>query len=360
MASRFHLLIFFSLFSYIYHSKANTSFRPRALVLPVTKDPLTQQYTTHINKRTPFVPVKLTVVLGGQFLWVDCDKAYVSSSYKPVHCDTSECKLSRSQACTVTCFRSGPQPGCNNNTCSLMPDNPIMSTSTSGELGQDVVSVQSTDGSRPGPSVSVSDLLFSCAPTSLLQGLARGVTGMAGLGRIPIALPLQFTRAFGFAAKFAVCLSSTTGDGGTKISTVNPYTVLETSIYKAVTNAFVKHVKDIPRVAPVAPFGTCFNAKNIGSTRVGPAVPQIDLVLQGESEYWRIFGVNSMVNAGNDVLCLGFVDGGLNPRTSIVIGGHQIEDNLLQFDLAASRLGFSSSLLFKQTNCGNFNFKPNA
>ncbi|KAK2966887.1 hypothetical protein RJ640_028897 [Escallonia rubra] len=432
MASRFHLLIFFSLFSYISHSKANTSFRPRALVLPVTKDPLTQQYTTHINKRTPFVPVKLTVDLGGQFLWVDCDKSYVSSSYKPVHCDTSECKLSRSQACTVTCFRSGPRPGCNNNTCSLMPDNPIISTSTSGDLGQDVVSVQSTDGSRPGPSISVPDLLFSCAPTSLLQGLARGVRGMAGLGRVPIALPLQFTRAFGFAAKFAVCLSSTTGavffgdgpyvmqpgidaakfltytpliknrvstagayfkgdpsveyfigvksikinnepvalnasllsifkgNGGTKISTVNPYTVLETSIYKAVTNAFVKHVKDIPRVAPVAPFGTCFNAKNIGSTRVGPAVPQIDLVLQSESEYWRIFGVNSMVNAGNDVLCLGFVDGGLNPRTSIVIGGHQIEDNLLQFDLAASRLGFSSSLLFKQTNCGNFNFKPNA
>jgi hypothetical protein len=50
------------------------------------------------------------------------------------------------------------------------------------------------------------------------------------------------------------------------------------------------------------------------------------------------------------------VDGGVNPRTSIVIGGHQLEDNLLQFDLAASRLGFSSSLLFRQTTCANFNF----
>ncbi|KAK3013563.1 hypothetical protein RJ639_009936 [Escallonia herrerae] len=91
--SRFHLLIFFSLFSYMSHSKANTSFRPRALVLPITQDPLTQQYTTHINKRTPFVPVKLTVDLGGQFLWVACDKGYVSSSYKPVHCDISECNF---------------------------------------------------------------------------------------------------------------------------------------------------------------------------------------------------------------------------------------------------------------------------
>lgn len=63
-----------------------------------------------------------------------------------------------------------------------------------------------------------------------------------------------------------------------------------------------------------------------------------------------------LVQVNNDVMCLGFVDGGINPRTSIVIGGHQIEDNFLQFDLAASRLGFSSSLLFRQTTCGNFNF----
>lgn len=32
------------------------------------------------------------------------------------------------------------------------------------------------------------------------------------------------------------------------------------------------------------------------------------------------------------------------------------EDNLLQIDLAASKLGFSSSLLFRQTTCSNFNF----
>lgn len=45
---------------------------------------------------------------------------------------------------------------------------------------------------------------------------------------------------------------------------------------------------------------------------------------------------------------LGFLEGGVAPRTSIAVGGYQIEDNLLQFDLAASRLGFSSSLLFSR------------
>ncbi|KAM1296665.1 hypothetical protein ACFX2I_023477 [Malus domestica] len=54
---------------------------------------------------------------------------------------------------------------------------------------------------------------------------------------------------------------------------------------------------------------------------LGPAVPQIDLVLQSESV---------------------------------------LEGNLVQIDLAASKLGFSSSLLFRQTTCANFNFTSNA
>ncbi|XP_058076993.1 probable aspartic proteinase GIP2 [Magnolia sinica] len=152
------------------------------------------------------------------------------------------------------------------------------------------------------------------------------------------------------------------GFGGTKISTVNPYTTLEASIYKAFSEAFIKEAisMNITRVAPVAPFDVCFSSKSMVSTRVGPRVPTLDLVLQSETVYWRIFGANSIVYVNNDVACLAFVDGGSNPRTSIVIGGYQLENNLLQFDLATSRLGFTSSLLFRQTTCANFNFTPNA
>ncbi|KAG4178952.1 hypothetical protein ERO13_A10G076400v2 [Gossypium hirsutum] len=148
------------------------------------------------------------------------------------------------------------------------------------------------------------------------------------------------------------------GQGGTKISTVTPYTVMQTSIYRAVVNAFIKQTSKDARVPAVAPFSACYNAKSLGSTRVGPAVPQIDLLLPNKV-VWRIFGANSLVQVNKDVLCLGFVDGGQEPTTSIVIGGHQIEDNLLQIDLAASKLGFSSSLLFRQT-CSNFNFTSTA
>jgi len=437
MASSFHFLLFCSLLFLISSSItiATTSFRrPKALVLPVSKDASTLQYLAQLNQRTPLVPVKLTVDLGGQFLWVDCEQGYVSSTYQPALCGSAQCLLAKATILCQDC-PFGPKPGCNNHTCNVYPDNTVIGTATNGELAIDVASIQSTDGSNPGRVVSVPKLAFACGATFILDRLASGVKGMAGLGRTGVSLPSQFSAAFRFRRKFAICLSSSTrsngviffgdgpyvmlpnidvsksliytplifnpvstasvyqigdpsseyfigvksikingksvplnatllsidkkGFGGTKISTVNRYTVMETTIYKAVIEAFVKALANVTRVASVAPFGACFSSKNIGSTRVGPAVPQIDLVLQRKCVYWAIFGANSMVQVSNDVVCLGFVDGGSNPRTSIVIGGHQIEDNLLQFDLAKSRLGFSSSLLFRQTTCANFNFTSN-
>ncbi|XP_008810759.3 probable aspartic proteinase GIP2 [Phoenix dactylifera] len=431
MASSAPILLFASLLFLFSISSAQ---RPHALVAPVAKDAATLQYVTRVSQRTPLVLLKLVVDLGGRFLWVDCDNGYTSSTYRPVRCRSAQCSLAMANGCG-DCF-SAPRPGCNNNTCGVSPENPFIRTSTGGELAEDVLSLPSTDGSNPGPLAVDPSFLFSCAPTSLVEGLASGATGMAGLGRTKIGLPTQLAATFSFHRKFALCLSSSTssdgviffgdgpynllpnvdasqsliythliinpvstagtsvageksaeyfigvksikinektvpinttllsidrnGVGGTKISTVTPYTTLETSIYKAVASAFEESLANITRAAAVSPFTVCFNSKEIGSTRVGPAVPSIDLVLESESVFWRIFGSNSMVQVNDDVLCLGFVDGGANPRTSVVIGGHQLEDNLLQFDLATSRLGFSSSLLFRQTTCANFNFTSNA
>ncbi|VVA13996.1 PREDICTED: basic 7S globulin [Prunus dulcis] len=437
MASSTQYCLFFSISTLLLFFNASPvlaqqSFRPKALVIPVSKDASTLQYTTHITQRTPLVPINLVLDLGGQFLWVDCEQNYVSSTYSPARCRSAQCSLARASGCG-DCFSSS-KPGCNNNTCGLTPDNTVTGTATGGELAYDVVSVPSTNGFNPGRNVSVSQFLFTCAPTFLLEGLAAGVSGMAGLGRTRISLPSQFASAFSFDRKFAICLSSSVssngvvffgdgpyvmlpnvdvsesliytplfinpvstasafsqgeasseyfikvnsikvnekpvavnttllsidrdGVGGTKISTVNPYTVLEASIFKAVTEAFISESKsmNITRVSSVGPFEVCFSRDNVLSTRVGPAVPSIDLVLQNESTFWRVFGANSMVQVNDDVLCLAVVNGGESPRTSIVIGGYQLENNLLQFDLATSRLGFSSSLLFRQTTCSNFNF----
>ena len=67
------------------------------------------------------------------------------------------------------------------------------------------------------------------------------------------------------------------GVGGTKLSTVAPYTVLQSSIYRAITNAFAAETAMIPWALPVAPFKLCYDGSKVGSTSVGPAMPTIEL-----------------------------------------------------------------------------------
>ncbi|CAM0884786.1 unnamed protein product [Alopecurus aequalis] len=52
----------------------------------------------------------------------------------------------------------------------------------------------------------------------------------------------------------------------------------------------------------------------------------------------------------------GYGSGGGTEAPAMVIGGFQMEHNLLVFDEENQRLGFSSLLLFRQTTCNNFNF----
>ncbi|CAI0433360.1 unnamed protein product [Linum tenue] len=408
------------------------SFRPKSLILSVTKDTATRQYTTTLLHRTPPVPLTLLLHLGGDSLWVNCDQPYLSSTYRPARCGSALCSLAASTACGDCFSTPRPTPGCNNNTCGIFPYNPITSTSTSGELATDLISLNSTDGSNPGRSVSVPRFLFACAPSFLTRGLAPPSAGVAGLGRTRIALPSQFAAAFSFPRKFAVCLGSSngvvffgngpynflpnvqytsqsltytrllinpvstagastagepsseyfipvtginvggkpvpnlnstllsidaaTGRGGTKISTVDPYTVLESSIYATVANAFVAAAGNVTRASAVAPFGFCFRTQGLTVTRLGYGVPTVELVMENGRVGLSLFGANTMVQVSDDVACLGFVDGGSSPRTAIVVGGYQLENNLVEFDLAGSRVGFSGLLFGRQTTCANFNF----
>ncbi|MQM08403.1 hypothetical protein Taro_041259 [Colocasia esculenta] len=410
--------------------------KQRALVLPVRKDAPTLQYVTTVRQRTPLVPLKLVVDLGGRYVWVLCDEpSYVSSSYTPARCRSARCSLAGASVCR-NCG-SKHRPGCNNDTCVVFPRNPFRGRNVAvGEVAADVLALQYwRNGSwlSPLPVSTVPQFVFSCAPRFLLDGLAAGTDGVAGLGRSLVALPSQLNAALSLQRRFGVCLSPNydgiiyfgdgrdalnlfvgsavtltytplltnpkndalgaapgepsygyfigvtsvrinekvvplnatllsidkkTGVGGTKISTVVPYTVLETSIYRAVTEAFTREASSsgMAKVAPVAPFGACFDGKSMGFGREGAEVPTVDLVLQGERDYWRMLGGNTMVRAreGEEVWCLGFVDGGREARSAIVIGGLQLEDNLLEFDLAASTLGFSTTLLGFRTTCAGY------
>ncbi|KAG5560085.1 hypothetical protein RHGRI_003395 [Rhododendron griersonianum] len=404
MAFSLQLLLLFSL---IISSFAHKPTSQNALILPLTKDPSTHQYLTHLYTGTPTAPTKLVVDLSGPFLWLDCASRRVSSSHRPIPSGSLQCSRAKATGC-----------GGSGRSCTLNTVNTITRAAARGDLAEDILAVERVDRSD-WVIATVDRFLFSCAPPLLVNGLASGAKGALGLGRGRISLPSQIATSFGGVhRKFAACLSSNDGfivsgegvpllrsdasnsltytplisnqegtledyyinvksikingkrlslntsklsmdhrgNGGTKLSTIVPYTTMETTIYETFTKAYVTAAAatNVTRVASVAPFGVCFSSSGIGKTHVGPAAPAVDLVMQSEMVRWRIHGRNSMVEVSEGVMCLGFVDGGLSPEASIVIGGYQLEDHLLEFDLATSMFGFSSSLLVRESSCSDF------
>lgn len=392
--------------------------RPNKLVLKVQKDGATNLHVAQIFKRTPRVLVPLVVDLNGRLLWVNCENKYLSSTYNAPICHSAQCSRAGSHTCR-TCSSKLPKarPGCHVNACGVMAVNPITQQSAMGELAQDVLSIPSTLGSTAGPMVTVPQFLFACAPSTLLQkGLPKNVQGIAGFGHSQISLPTQLASNFGIPLKIAVCLASGPSQNGViffgdgpynmlpgidvsrqltyaplsigrqgeyliniqsiqinnkvvpltttrrsnqaMLSTTIPYTILEQSIFKALTQLYINQFQGVPQVPAVAPFGLCFDANKIKYSKTGPAVPSIQLVLDNQQKIrWTIFGQNAMVQARPGVMCLAMVNGGANPKAApIVIGARQMEDNLVQLDLVKSRIGISNSLLLQGTNCANFNF----
>ncbi|KAG8658726.1 hypothetical protein MANES_03G183601v8 [Manihot esculenta] len=359
---------------------------------------------------TPLAKKSFVVDLGGPNFWMDCDYGkYISSSFKRSQCGSAPCSVAKA-TCGGGCLPGHHRPACNIETCHVLIHNKLTGgESDVGVISLDKISLQSTQGSKAGPSVAISDFIFACAYDRGVGNLARGANGMVGLGRDQIALPTQLSSAVGGSLRrnFAICLPSTSksngviffGDspyvfypgynkskaidvssrfqhtqlyintgftgssvvGGTKISTVEPYSKLETTIHKALVKAFDEEIAawNASKVAPVAPFTDCYTVGNMGMTVLGIGVPDIAFVLEGNKNlYWEMYGANSMVEVSRDVICLPFLDAGdeTGIRTSIVMGAHQLQDNLLQFDIASNRLSFTSTLLLEEVECSNFKF----
>ncbi|KAI3877757.1 hypothetical protein MKW98_020238 [Papaver atlanticum] len=138
-------------------------------------------------------------------------------------------------------------------------------------------------------------------------------------------------------------INKKTGVGGTKVSLQVPYTTMETSIYKAFVSTYLKKAEalnpELQRVASVAPFDVCFNASTTILDYTFLVMPSIHLVFS-KNLTWFFTGLQTLVEVNSDVLCLGFIDGGSNPMTSIVIGTDLYKYNLVEFDIAKSRFGF--------------------
>ncbi|KAK0607996.1 hypothetical protein LWI29_023821 [Acer saccharum] len=440
-SSSVHLVFFFFTIVSAFILVSSNTFKPpktRAFIFPIRRDEKTHQFYTELDMGTPTRFIYVVIDLGGQFTWLDCN-TYNSSTYRRVSCWSTKCNatIGGDGASCMDCREKPLRPGCTRNTCATISYNPKTTITTLGGVGEDTMSLSSTDGRLSLLDVDMRRYSFACGLLNdLLTGLAKPTNGVLGLGRSPSSLSTQLSSAFKLVQhKFALCLPSSKqfyfgsifvgggpyyflpyypddaskllvktplvinpvsdprppinakdfsspdyfidvkgikvdgkpvisfnssllsidkeGKGGTMISTMTYYTVLHSAIYKALVGDFVKEAaaKKMKRVGSVAPFGACFSSENIKNTMTGPAVPIIDLVVKGNNAPWRIYGANSIVKVKKNVLCLGFVDGGSTPRTSIILGGYQLENNLLEFDLESSMVGFSSSLLFHNASC---------
>ncbi|TVU34695.1 hypothetical protein EJB05_16542, partial [Eragrostis curvula] len=305
--------------------------------------------------------------------------------------------------------------------CTAHPHNPFSGETATDDLTRTTLSANATDGKNPLYPVSFS-AVASCAPEFLLAKLPAGAAGVAGLARAKLALQAQVARTQKVANKFALCLPSggqgvaifgggpllllppgrpdvTAGLAGETplrrnpdfpgyfisakgiavnqeqvplssqgplvvgLSTRIPYTVLRPDVYTPFVKAFDKATAERKRAPAVAPFELCYDSQELGSTRLGYAVPQVDLMLEGGSN-WTVFGGNSMVQVNDNTACFGFLKMkedkggryGSAPAPAVVIGGFQMENNLLVFDEDKAQLGFSGLLFGRQTTCSNFNF----
>ncbi|KAI3979979.1 hypothetical protein MKX01_042633 [Papaver californicum] len=372
-SSSLFLLLLFCFIS-LCNAQAISTSRPKGIILPIPKDASTLQYLTLIKQGTPLLSKSLVVHLGAEFLWVDCGKGYVSSTNRSTNCLSNLCKKLNPRYGPGTCTK-GKRAGYRGQWfCRVSPRNDVSPNQSKSVYGSGSPVLHLAVVQR----LSYKDLLT-----------AKGVKGIASFGRItasdskgamvfgggPYNMPLgnDISKQLTYTplkinpndpAEFNIQVKAITidgkqvpigsnllskGFGWTKISTVIPYTIMHTSIYKYFTRVFIEKAKgmnNITQAAPVAPFGVCFSDQNIWLNRLGPVVPQIDLVMHKADLIWSLFGSNSMVRVNDDVLCLAFVDGGNKKMDSaIVIGGYQMEKNILEFNLQNQVLGLNHHFL---------------
>jgi hypothetical protein len=73
-----------------------------------------------------------------------------------------------------------------------------------------------------------------------------------------------------------------------------------------------------------------------------------------------MYSGNSLVQVGDRTMCLAFLEmavgSGSDDGPAVVIGTHQLEDNLLVFDADNEELRFSGILRGSGATCSSFNF----
>nr|VDD33261.1 unnamed protein product [Brassica oleracea] len=397
MGGHTHLIVFVSMFAAI------TLISEAQYILPIFKHEPSKQYYTliYIGSATTSSPVNLLLDLGTNLTWLNCRNIKSLSSLRLVTCESSTCKSISGNGCDgKICLYREPSPF-------LLTNHTVTKTD---RVVQDKATIFSTESGIPPSLVSFRPFTFSCAVQKNLQGIAPPISGVIGLSSGELPFWRQVTSAFNVIPKFALCLpSSRVGtfymgatssydtpvfggknpvpmtltplkidsgkylisptsiyvdgiplslnpsllEGGAQLSTVVPYTVLQTDVYNALAQSFTLKATNIGMTQTPgghAPFKHCFG-EGASGRNMDVSVMEIGLPGNGKEVKWRFQGANMMERVSETVICLAFVDGGKKPNESMVIGTHQLQDYLVEFDLSTTQMAFSDPLILHNTNC---------
>lgn len=389
---------------------AQASSKALPVLAPVTKDAATSLYTIPFHDGA-----NLVLDVAGPLVWSTCDGGQRPPA-ADITCSSPTCLLANAYP-AAGCPAPSCGSDRHDKPCTAYPSNPVTGACAAGSLFRARLVANTTDGNRPVSAVTVG-VLAACAPTKLLASLPRGSTGVAGLAGSGLALPAQVASAQKVSHRFLLCLptggagvailgggplpwpqftqsmaytplvakqgspahyvSGTSirvedtrvpvpdralATGGVMLSTRLPYVLLRRDVYRPVVDAFTKalaaqHANGAPAargVDPVAPFGLCYDAKTLGNNLGGYSVPNVVLALDGGGE-WAMTGKNSMVDVKPGTACVAFVEmeAGDGGAPAVILGGAQMEDFVLDFDMEKKRLGFIRLPHF--TGCGSLSF----
>ncbi|KAM3353416.1 hypothetical protein ACQJBY_024529 [Aegilops geniculata] len=165
----------------------------------------------------------------------------------------------------------------------------------------------------------------------------------------------------------ALDLHAVTGRGGVVLSTATQYMTMRPDVFRAFAKAFdaaITRGRDptstVKRVVPAPkPFELCYKGGFPMLERpVSRDVPRINLELgDGATGNWTLFNDNYMVQ-GDGAMCLAILPMGpggmpVEGEPAVVIGGKQLENNLLVFDLEKQVLDFRMSRCRSTSFFGN-------
>nr|VDC90938.1 unnamed protein product [Brassica oleracea] len=346
--------------------------KPQAFLQPIRKDITTNLYYSPLSIGANVHNINLAIDLGGSApLLLTCAAAAKSRSYHPIKCGSSRCIQAKPDP--VSCpTNTSKKATCHKSFSTSFTEQPVKA-----RLLRDTVSLLYTDNGFTYMGGGI-DMTMTIACTDV-KPFPSIVVGTLGLAKTHMALPSQIVSLYKLPFKVALCLPSpnsgeSSGSGSlfigggpyfmalypediskifastpllpsdqsrgeyfidvnyiqisgkivpffkksTKICTLAPYTVLHSSIYKALVLAFAEKAK-MTKVPAVKPFASCFSSKRLGRWMMGSRVPVIELLLRGGAK-WKIYGSNSLVKVSEDVVCLGFMDGGVNLTMGMIIG----------------------------------------